>query len=177
MRRVLLLIAMQALPSMSVMAEDWRYEDADVVISGNNRSPDQVASFYEGRGFPKAMIDEARQRCFIVWGIHNKTNHVLWMDLEKWTFTHGRAHVARTTRAQWFKRWEQIQAPQNARSTFRWTLLPETLDLQPDEGVGGNVTLAATRGPFDVEFSFVVGETRAKKIKRVLIKGVQCAFD
>lgn len=31
--------------------------------------------------------------------------------------------------------------------TFRWTLLPENLDFQPDEREGGNIMLPRTRDP------------------------------
>ncbi|MEK6749166.1 MAG: hypothetical protein AABY83_08170 [Pseudomonadota bacterium] len=167
-----LLIALQP-----ACGADWRYEDDELEISAFNRSPDQVASFYEGRGFPKPMIDATRNQCFIVWSIRNKTAHVLLMDLARWSFVAESGLVTRVTRAQWFKLWERMGAPANSRATFRWTLLPETLDLQPNESVGGNITLAAFNAPFEVTMSFAAGGLHAATAKRVQIKGVQCAHD
>ena len=158
-------------------AAQWQFENEQIVVNAVNRTPDQMAGFYEARGFPKAMIDIARGKCFITFMIHNKSSEVIWLDQTRWRFASAQGAVTRYTRGQWFALWEEMNMPLNARSTFRWTLLPEGIDFHPGEGAGGNVTWEFPQGPFDIEMPFAVGKADSAKSLVVNLKGVQCARD
>ena len=45
------------------------------------RTPNQLGSFYEARGFPKAMRDVLSKQCFITVGILNTSKEKIWHDL------------------------------------------------------------------------------------------------
>jgi len=61
------------------------------------RTPNQMASFYEARGFPKAMRDILKKQCFITVGIDNKSDKKIWLDLADWHFSAaGKPHTETT---------------------------------------------------------------------------------
>ena len=45
------------------------------------RTPNQMGSFYEARGFPKSMLDVLKKQCYVTVGIMNKSDQKLWLEL------------------------------------------------------------------------------------------------
>ncbi len=124
------------------------------------RSANQMGSFYEARGFPKAMRDILKQQCFVTVGIQNNSKDKIWLDLANWEFSVNGETIKRETRAYWKARWQAMDMPLNKQSTFRWTLIPESLDYLPGEHEGGNIILPFTKGFFTVEATFATGENK-----------------
>jgi hypothetical protein len=62
-----------------------------------------------------------------------------------------------------------------SQSTFRWTLLPESLDFRPDEAEGGNIVLPPPSGPFTIEAPFEVSVDGDVQRRLVTFEGVRCA--
>lgn len=141
------------------------------------RTPEQVAAFYEARGFPQAAIDALRGVCFLTVGVRNKSDTVIWLELKNWRVASGASTVKRLDRAYWHERWEQLDVPRASRSTFGWTLLPEERDLQPHEPVGGNLTLASTEQRFTVEALFVTGADKRGDPIVLRFNNMRCASD
>lgn len=140
------------------------------------RTPQQMAAFYEGRRFPQAMIDLTRRYCFITVLLENKTDDILWHELERWRFvTADGTPVARRSRGWWQAQWEALEAPLPSRSTFRWTLLPERLDFRPGEREGGNITLAPTAEPLRLIARFATGADRTGEEIVLHLDGLRCA--
>ena len=131
-----------------------------IEIQFNPRSPNQLMSFYEARGFPSEMIDILSQQCFITIRIHNKSKEKIWHDLANWQFSHNGKPLKREHRNYWLDRWHALNMPQASISTFRWTLIPETLDYLPDEEEGGNIILPRVKGPISVKASFTTGDDK-----------------
>ncbi|MFO7603932.1 MAG: hypothetical protein R6X06_08975 [Gammaproteobacteria bacterium] len=160
-----------------VMANTGRFETDQLTIRISARTPQQMAAFYEGRGFPREMIEATRQACFFTVGIKNKSNTILWHDLDQWTFTAASQPVQRFTRAYWKAKWQSLQAPLASQSTFRWTLMPEQLDFRPQEAEGGNITLP--RGPlvYDIKAVFQTGEDKTGPIIKAVLTDIRCGED
>ncbi len=141
------------------------------------RTPEQIAAFYYARGFPKAMIDRIVKACFITTGITNKSDKILWMDLADWQFTTAdKRPLRRFTRRYWFALWKKMQIPLRFQSTFRWTLIPKSLDYRPQEREGGNITLARTSKSFSLTALFHIGDTRHNARPLMLkLPDIRCA--
>ena len=153
------------------------FENALLSLWLSPRTPQQVAAFYEARGFPARALELLKQSCFVTVGIRNRSDAVVWLELDSWRFESGEGEIPRLDRSHWRRRWHELALPQADRSTFGWTLLPESRDLHPDEPVGGNITLPHTRLPFAVEARFATGANKEGPIQRMRIAGVRCARD
>ena len=141
------------------------------------RTPAQMAAFYEGRGFPRAALEEVKKTCFMTVVIRNKSQTVIWLEPERWRFLTEKGELKRIDRAYWQSKWRQRNIPQAKRSTFGWTLLPEVRDLQPDEPVGGNIVLPLTDQPFSLEARFATGSDKRGKEIIVRFDTLRCAKD
>lgn len=124
------------------------------------RSPNQLMSFYEARGFPAEMLEILKDQCFITVRVHNKSREKIWHNLENWSFTHNGKPLRREHRNYWLDKWHSMNMPQASISTFRWTLIPESLDYLPDEEEGGNIILPRVTGPINVKASFPTGDNK-----------------
>jgi len=141
------------------------------------RTPDQMMSFYEARGFPAAMIDILSKQCFITVGIHNKSDDVIWHDLAEWHFSHDGKPLRREHRNYWLGMWKRMSMPQASISTFRWTLIPEQLDYLPDEREGGNIILPRVDGGISVSARFATGADRQGDVITIEYDKLFCAED
>ena len=141
------------------------------------RSPDQIISFYEARGFPEEMRDILRKQCFITVGMSNHSNKKLWHDLDSWEFHQDGKPIKRYHRNEWKERWRKMDIPMSKQSTFRWTLLPETLDYLPGEHEGGNVILPFTDGYFSLKATFKTGDDKQGKTITIMTDKLYCAED
>jgi len=150
---------------------------ADIEIDLVPRTANQMASFYEARGFPKEMRDVIKQQCFITVGIHNTSDTKIWLDLSNWKFSSAGKTITREHRDYWKKRWQAMDAPLNKQSTFRWTLIPETLDYLPGEHEGGNIVLPFTDQYITVTATFATGENKQGKPITITSDKLFCAED
>ncbi|WP_126456544.1 hypothetical protein [Sulfuriflexus mobilis] len=142
------------------------------------RSAQQMAAFYEGRGFPAEAISQTREACFFTVGLHNKTQGSLWLDTANWQFqTDDGGPLQAISREAWQQRWQAMKLPLAYQSTFRWTLLPAELDFQPDEREGGNITLPRTDKAFTLKARFATGKDRQGPAIHVEMKNLRCAGD
>ncbi|QKT03257.1 hypothetical protein HUS23_05265 [Ectothiorhodospiraceae bacterium 2226] len=154
-----------------------RFEHPRLTLRLTPRTPQQVAAFYEARGFPPAMVDALKARCFITVGVRNKSDDILWLALDNWRFTSTDGAVRRYDRAYWRTRWDELDAPMPAQSTFRWTLMPETHDFLPGEAEGGNVVLARSAAAMSLQATFVAGKEQDGERIAVRIDDIRCAED
>jgi len=177
---VLLLFGFQGYPVIAAEKKSStkpRFENDQLIVRLLARSPDQIAAFYEARGFPSDMIKALKKECFITVGIKNKSSDILWLDLSHWSFSSHGKPVKRFHRNEWKHTWQSMNVPMPSQSTFRWTLLPELLDFRPDEREGGNIILERTGKPFNLTAYFMNGHrTQGKKIS-VEIDNIKCAED
>lgn len=168
---VLLVIAnMQVLQPVSI-------EAPELEVKFMPRTPNQMASFYEARGFPRAMRDVLKKQCFITVGILNKSKTKIWLDLSNWQFSAGGKPLKREHRDYWKKRWQAMGMPLSKQSTFRWTLIPETLDYLPDEHEGGNIVLPFTDKPISLTATFATGDNKQGKKITISTDKLFCAED
>ena len=141
------------------------------------RTPNQMGSFYEARGFPKNMLDVLKKQCYITIGIRNKSDRKIWLELSNWTFSAAGKAIKREHRDYWKKRWQEMNIPLNKQSTFRWTLIPETLDYLPGEEEGGNILLPFTKDFISVRATFSTGENKQGKEITITTDKLFCAED
>lgn len=176
---ILFLLGLSSLAlAADVPATNLKFENNQLRIGMTARTPQQMQAFYEGRGFPQEMIAEIRKQCFITTYVRNKTNTILWYDLDQWTFEHEGKPLSRINRQQWKQLWSGMQAPMPSQSTFRWTLIPEQLDFRPNEGEGGNITLPRVSGAINITARFTLGEDPAKgQAIEIKLPPIHCAED
>jgi hypothetical protein len=140
-------------------------------------TPDQMAAFYEARGFPDGAIERLRQSCFVMAHIENRGKRVIWLELKNWRFLTARGELRRLDRKYWDSVWNDIGLPQASRSTFGWTQLPDERDLQPGEPVGGNVILPATDENFTLQADFLTGKDKRSGMISARFENLRCAQD
>jgi len=151
----------------------WRYLGDGAEIRAQVRTPDQMAAFYEARGFPVGAIEKIRQACFVTVAVVNKGHEVLWLEPARWEVSSSGARIERYDAQRWKSAFDEVKLPDANRATFRWTQLPEQRDLRHDEPVGGNLTLPPVAVPFDIVMNFDTGENRSGKIV-VRLPGLTC---
>ena len=160
----------------TLAAAPFGYEDDQLRVRIYPRSRDQMAAFYEARKFPSSMLNIIADYCFFTFSILNKGAEVLWLDTTAWRFVSDGEERPPEPRAQWPARWRALGVPLSAQSTFRWTLLPETLDLMPGEQEGGNILLPRGPGIFSLRAPFALGTDGGKMID-MRVDGLACAAD
>lgn len=150
-------------------------ENDDLLVVLIPRSPEQMAAFYEARGFPPAAIERIRQTCFVTVHIENRSPDVIWLELDQWRFTGNGKPLPRLDADYWRAQWDAIDLRQASRSTFGWTQLPAVRDLQPDEPVGGNLVFPGDTQSLTIEARFPTGADRQGKPVRVGFGAVGCS--
>jgi hypothetical protein len=136
-----------------------------------------MLSFYESRAFPKVMLDTLRTQCFISVRIQNNSNKKIWLELDNWEFSADGKSIERENRAYWKDYWQHLDIPLSKQSTFRWTLLPESLDYLPGEHEGGNIILPFTKHPITLTATFAAGEDKQGKKITITTDKLFCAED
>ena len=149
-------------------------ENADFLFVLMPRTPEQMAAFYEARGFPPAAIEKIKATCFVTVHIENRSLRVIWMEPDSWKFSSNGQPLQRLESSYWDTQWNAVGLSQANRSTFGWTQLPAVRDLQPDEPVGGNIVFPGTTGSFDIEAVFQTGQDRRGKQLEVRFENVAC---
>ena len=148
-------------------------EGVDFFISA--RTPEQTSAFYSARGLPPVAVQEISKACFLTVGLHNRRTDIVWLDLSAWRLTDANGHaVARISRPEWTARWNALQVPLAAQSTFGWTQLPETRDMQADESVGGNVPIVPPAGKFTLIARFRTGANGAGPPFEIIVPSLSC---
>lgn len=173
-RLVLLITTLLLMTTLSTQAKP-DYESDKLLINLTARTPQQIAAFYEGRGFGETMIDVLREQCFITVFIKNKSRDIIWLDLDHWRFSRADGEITRRDRTYWKARWQQMAVPLAHQSTFRWTLLPEQLDFLPGEREGGNIILPRDERPFTIEARFDTGRERDGQPIHLTLDNLRCA--
>ncbi len=148
-----------------------------LTIEFTPRTPDQMGSFYEARGFPKPMRDILHKQCFITVGIHNTSQKRIWLNLDDWKFSVNGKEIKRAHRDQWKQRWQDMGIALRHQSTFRWTLIPESLDYLPGEDEGGNLILPFSKEKITLDAKFATGENRDGKVIHIHYDQLYCAED
>jgi len=149
------------------------FENAQLSLKLFPRSSEQMAGFFEARGFPRSMIEELAGYCFFTVVIKNKMNDKLWLDLREWNFSTQQKRFTRIPRSKWSPVWAKLNIPLAAQSTFRWTLLPETLRFYANETEGGNIVLQKTTRPFVLRARFGIGDEN--NLMMATVKNLRCA--
>lgn len=152
-------------------------ENSDFRLVLVPRSPEQIAAFYEARGFPRPALDLLRNLCFLTVGFKNRSRDIIWLELDRWQFYTDRSMVQRIHRREWPARWKRLDIPKNLQATFRWTLLPESLDFRPQEEEGGNIILPRIQTPLSLNASFPTGRNKQGRHLNITVDNLQCAAD
>jgi hypothetical protein len=154
-------LALTAVTASAQETAPKRDIQSGVSISVAPRTPAQVATFFEARGFPEAALAPLRAVCFLTMTIHNRSSDVAWLELDRWRLVDAAgAELPRWPRARWERTWDELGLPPARRATFGWTQLPESRDLQPGESVGGNLAIVPPAGEFTLEARFATGAHR-----------------
>ncbi|VAW57715.1 hypothetical protein MNBD_GAMMA07-2595 [hydrothermal vent metagenome] len=157
--------------------ENRAYEDKDVMLRFVQFTPQQIGSFYEGRGFNKQAVNKLMASCYVTVIVKNKTNNILWVDLDRWEFIQQGQSFYRQSRAYWEQQWEKINLKQAHRSTFGWTLMPDVRNLYPNEGVGGRIPIPMQTQSFTLTLNFPTGDNQQGKVKSITMKNLYCKQD
>ena len=168
-------VALTVVPAAVTAQPEHADKDPGIVLYASPRTLEQIAAFYEARGFPHAAIEALTQTCFVTVSFHNRGGDVVWLELSRWRFVDEQGReVKRRDRAYWNALWEKLGVPMANRATFGWTQLPEVRDLQPSEPVGGNVALPPPSGRFRLEARFATGARKQGKDIMVTLDDLSC---
>lgn len=157
-----------------VLNDKHEYEDKDVFLRFVEFTPAQISSFYEGREFSKAAIEKLTSVCYVAVIVKNKTDDILWLDLDAWKFSQGGKIFSPLSRDYWQQQWDAIDLKQAHRATFGWTLMPQLRNLYPDEGVGGRISMPVQSKPFSVTLNFPTGDNKQGKLKSYTVNNLVC---
>ena len=149
-------------------------ENDELLVGLRQHAPEQIAAFYEARGFPQAAIDIIRQTCFVTVHIENRSRKVIWLDTARWTFNSEGRPLQRLDRDGGQNHWDRIDLRQASRSTFGWTQLPAVRDLQPDEPVGGNLVFPGSTRRFSMTLDMPTGADREGEPVILEFPSVEC---
>lgn len=138
------------------------------------RTAEQMAAFYYARGFPETMVRQTKKVCFITVGMNNKSKNIIWLDIREWKFSDKSGSLTRYDRPYWFALWKKMNIPLRFQSTFRWTLIPTSLDYQPGEREGGNITLQRRNQSFTITAIVRPGKNKNSKAVEIVINNVKC---
>ena len=152
-------------------------ENDQLLIVLMPHTPEQMAAFYEARGFPREAIDLIRQTCFVTVHIENKSRSTLWLEQKNLLTTSNGKPLARLGEKYWDGQWNKINLRMASRSTFGWTQLPLVRDLQPDEPAGGNIVFPGTTESFDLEARFYLGQDKRGGMLVTRFEDIQCPKD
>lgn len=148
-----------------------------LMVKVSPRASEQIAAFYEARGFPPPAVRLVSGHCFIGVTVKNRTGNVVWLEPGRWRFvmTEKDGNDFRPLDSEyWQRRWQEIGLSPAKQATFRWTQLPKSRDLQPQEPVGGNIAIPATTGSFALELRFATGPDRSGPEIRRRFDGLRC---
>ena len=109
--------------------------------------------------------------------MHNTSHDILWLELANWRFSNNGKALERDHSDIWKQRWQEMDIPMRSQSTFRWTLIPESLDYLPDEAEGGNIVLPRVEGPITLDASFATGADKQGPVVNIHIDDLYCAKD
>lgn len=151
--------------------------DSPVEINFIARTPDQMSSFYEARGFPDEMLKVIEKQCLITTRIHNVSDDVVWLEMKNWHFTVDGKPTIRKTRQQWRDFWTRMNIPLSSQATFHWTQIPDVLDYLPGEKEGGNIVLPRTSKAITIKASFATGKDKNGPVYKVEFNNIRCAED
>ncbi len=176
------LILLASLQATSLAAQEGPrtgtfFENDDMKIAVAPRTPDQMAAFYEARGFPPEAIERIRKTCFVTVYVKNRSDRVLWLELERWQFTSNGKQLPHLDKTYWDAQWDEIDLRQASRSTFGWTQLPLVRDLRPGEPVGGNVVLPGGTDSFNIDARFHSGADKTGESVRLGFGNIPCPQD
>jgi len=149
-------------------------ENDDMLMVLMPHTPEQIAAFYEARGFPKKALDLISRTCFVTVHIENKSKRVIWLETGNWDLSSNRQTLQRLDKDHWDTRWDEINLPLANRATFGWTQLPVQRDLQPDEPVGGNIVLNGDIRKFNLEARFLTGRDKRGGMLEVRFQDIEC---
>lgn len=172
---VLILTLANISPASAQDDNRYRYEDKRIRVSITPRTPEQTTAFYYARGFPDPVINELKQQCFLTISIHNLSKQTLVHDVEQWTITSSGQPVERLGRQYWFAWFRSHDINLAVQSTFRWTLLPDSLDFFPAEGEGGNIIIPYTDKPVSMRMQFKLVSNMETQPFHIDFPAIRCA--
>jgi hypothetical protein len=149
-------------------------EHDDLLVVLRPHAPEQMAAFYEARGFPQEALDLITKTCFVTVHIENRSRQVIWLDMDEWKFISRGKPLQRLDRDYWEAQWDNINLRQASRSTFGWTQLPQLRDLQPDEPVGGNIVFPGNTERFNMTLNLPTGNDRRGKLITLHFREIDC---
>ncbi len=172
-----LLLSIASLQPTAAMEKPYPgvfFENEQLLMVVIVRTPEQMAAFYEARGFPQRAIDEVTATCFATVHIKNRSDEITWLETDNWRITAAGKPLTIIGEQAWNASWDRIDLPLANRSTFRWTQLPPVVDLHPDEPVGGNIVLPGDTTRFDIEANFRTGADRSGPPRQVIFRDIDC---
>jgi hypothetical protein len=150
-------------------------ENDDMLMVIMPRTREQMAAFYEARGFPETALKLISDACFVTAHIENKSQRIIWLETANWKLSSNDQPLQRLGKDYWDARWNEIELPPANRATFGWTQLPAERNLQPGEPVGGNITLGGNVGKFNLEARFLTGEDKRGNMLEMRFQDIECS--
>jgi hypothetical protein len=156
----------------------WELRDEGISLRLVQRLPDQTRGFFLARGFAKEDVELIAQGCVFQTVFKNVSHQSepspVSYNQRDWVATHDTRESGIKTREDWEIIWTQREAPQAARTAFKWGLFPTQQTYQPGDYNWGMSMFDIKPGTrFDLKVVWQqYGETRSASIENM-----QCAAD
>ena len=157
---------------------EWKLIDENFQLQLVQRLPDQTRSFFEARGFNKAITNKIATSCVFQSIIHNTSkdkSQRIHVALKDWRIKINQKTLPIKLKEQWNKEWKSETVKPSSRIAFRWATFPSEQFFEPSGDYNwGMISFGPAPGEtFDLN---VIWETNQIK-KSVWIKNIICPED
>jgi len=113
---------------------EWKLVEQNLELKLIQRLPDQTRSFFEARGFSKAITNDIATSCVFQTITRNNSknkNQTLHISLKKWRIkTDGKIQPVKL-KETWEQQWRDSQVKISSKIAFRWATFPTEQSFEP----------------------------------------------
>lgn len=170
----------QELINESTGLAGWIIKDDTFFLELNQRAPQPMRGFFEGRGFNSKVADQLAQHCTFQVHIRNITDassdSEIISNMEDWRVIHNQQSQPPILKQAWLTRWQSAseEISTAARIAFRWATFPSPQAFSPGDFNWGLATFGPAPGEtFDLEVHWTLNGQE----KHYRINNMSCPAD
>ncbi len=172
--RFALLCALALLPAPAAANSQspWHGAREGVALKATALQREQVAAFYQARGFAPAAIADYAAACVFSLELHNGGRQPLRLRLADLRAQSPSGTVRFRQPQAWQAEWDRLGVAEPARIAFRWAQFQAGQEFAPGDWIMG---MAALERRIDAPFRLVLQFSDRKRSHEIAIDHVRCA--
>ncbi|NOX09315.1 MAG: hypothetical protein GXP22_07515 [Gammaproteobacteria bacterium] len=158
----------------------WIIKDDTFFLELNQRAPQPMRGFFEGRGFNSKIADQLARHCTFQVHIRNiaetSSNNEIISDMADWRVIHNNQSQPPILKQEWLSRWQSAseEISTAARIAFRWATFPSPQAFSAGDFNWGLATFGPAPGePFDLEIHWTLNGNK----QHYRINNMSCPID